>query len=123
MEVDRVIWPAAGPLMNLRTTTYIGSFPAAETNRTCRVAVNNYSESANLIRSSFHHDVFSLLPYQVTVRRKSPFFQGKRQRNTNTRPPNNGGDVPFGKASPLYSFRASPSRNGVQANQYQCVKE
>ena len=43
--------------------------------------------------------------------------------NTNTRPPNNGGDAFPNGTSPLYSFRASPSRNGVQANQYQCVKE
>ena len=43
--------------------------------------------------------------------------------NTNTRPPNNGGDTFPNGTSPLYSFRASPSRNGVQANQYQCVKE
>ena len=33
------------------------------------------------------------------------------------------GDAFPNGTSPLYSFRASPSRNGVQANQYQCVKE
>ena len=34
-------------------------------------AGNNYSESAILIPSSFPHEVISLLPYQVTVRRES----------------------------------------------------
>ena len=41
--------------------------------------------------------------------------------NTNTRPPNNGGDAFPNGTSPLYSFRDSPSRNGEQANQYRCV--
>ena len=40
-----------------------------------------------------------------TVHRKSSFFQGKRQLNPNTRPPNNGGDAFPNETSPLYSFQ------------------
>ena len=104
------------PLMNSRTSTYTSEvFPRQGLTRLAGSAINNYSGSGAFDSVLFTpwHDFAT--PYQVTVRRKSSFFQGKRQPNTNPRLPNIGATLfqmerrPFSRSSGIQS-KASMSQ-------------